>query len=518
MQKQSSMKYSLNKAQTIEVQNTGQVFKSPYRGEPTVFRLRGEKLGGLNLLILSSLILPISCFAGNKSKNPNILLIIADDMGWADIGYNNPENVYTSNLDKLSKAGATFSQHYVMPQSTPTRVSLFTGRYPSRFPYSGKAATNDKCFDVGTPTLASMLKLEGYRTYLSGKWHMGTDSVNGPQFHGFDESYGSMAGACGMYDHRYRPGKYEHTWHRNQKMILGGENGVHVTDLMTLETQRVIRKKSKNPFFMMLTYHAPHTPLDERGEFVDMPTQVDPNNPYRWLNEDKIKWFNDPEGKIQKEPDMQKRLFLAAVYHLDDAIGKIIETLREEGKLDNTIILFSSDNGPQVRWPGNEYPDDLKLENFNQPIPMRGKKIDVYEGGIRVPGFIYWKGKIQPKKVDAPVHIIDWFSTLASIVGHKQSKKYNLDGVDLSPILFKNNDIKTRDLYWIWDNNINRWALRYGDWKIVKYGLNEPNLEDWSLYNLKTDPKERNNVAKSNPEKLKELHERFIAQRAKDAK
>jgi arylsulfatase A-like enzyme len=115
------------------------------------------------------------------------------------------------------------------------------------------------------------------------------------------------------------------------------------------------------------------------------------------LNEDKIKWFNDPEGKIQSEPDMQKRLFLAAVYHLDDGIGRVVRTLEEEGKLENTIILFSSDNGPQVRWPGNQYPDDLKLSNFNQPIPMRGSKVDVYEGEFTCPDLFIGKIKSNQK-------------------------------------------------------------------------------------------------------------------------
>jgi arylsulfatase A-like enzyme len=468
--------------------------------------------------ILSSLFLPVTCFAGNKTQHPNVLVIIADDMGWGDIGYNNPAHVYTPNMDRLASAGASFSQHYVMPQSTPTRVALFTGRYPGRFPYSGKAATNAKCFDIGTPTLATMLKAEGYRTYIAGKWHMGSDSLNGPQFHGFDESYGSMGGACGMYDHRYRPGKYEQTWHRNQKRIKGNEDGVHVADLVTREAQRVIRQQSANPFFMMLTYHAPHTPLDERGDFTEVPTQRDPNNPERWLNEDKIKWFNDPAGKIQGEPDPEKRLFLAAVYHLDDAIGQVVATLEEQGKLESTLVLFSSDNGPQVNWSGNAYPNDLKLTDFNQPIPMRGSKLDVYEGGIHVPAFMYWKGKIKPKKVTTPVHIIDWFPTLASVVGHKNSETYQLDGLDLSPVVFKNRQLQPRDLYWIWDTAINRWALRYGDWKIVKYGKGEPKQEEWSLYNLKDDPAEQTDLAKSYPEKVKELHERFLLQRAKDAK
>ncbi len=451
-----------------------------------------------------------------QPDKPNVLVIIADDMGWGDIGYNNPTHVYTPNLDKLSSGAVKFAQHYVMPQCTPTRVSVFTGRYPGRFPYYGKVATNQKCFDAGTPTLATMLKEEGYRTHIAGKWHMGSDTINGPNKHGFDESYGSLAGASGMYDHRYRTGPYEQCWHRNMKPIEGNEDGVHVTELMTQETQRVIREKSDQPFFMFLTFHTPHTPLDERGEFIDRPTQLDPNDTTRWLDEDKIKWFNDPEGKIQSDPDPEKRLLLAAINHLDDGVGRIIKILEEEGKLENTIILFSSDNGPQVFWPGNAYPDDLRLTDFNQSIPMRGKKLDVYEGGIHVPGFIYWKGHIAPKTFTSPVHIVDWFPTLASITGH-ESNTYQLDGEDLSPVLFGDGQLPDRDLYWIWSNEIDRWALRYKDWKIVKYGEGQPTKpEDWQLFDLSKDPKEGNDLSSEFPEILADLHQRFLVQRARD--
>lgn len=450
-----------------------------------------------------------------KNEKPNVLVILADDLGWGDIGYNNPENVYTPNFDKLSEKAITFSKHYVMPQCTPTRIACFTGRYPGRFGTTGLQATNEKVFPVGTPNLAHMFKAEGYRTYICGKWHMGSDTINGPNNHGFDESYGSLAGAVGMYDHRYREGKYEQAWHRNHKPIPGNEDGIHATDLVAGEVQKIIRKESQ-PFFIFATFHAPHTPLDERDEFVDRPTQLDPNDSTRWLNEDEISWFNDPEGIIQQEPDPEKRLLLAVVNHLDHAIGKIIKSLEATGKLDNTIILFSSDNGPQVNWNGNAYPDDLHLTDFNQPIPMRGSKTDVWEGGIHVPGFIYWKGKIKPKIVDEQVHIIDWFPTLANIVGHEVSE-YKLDGVDLAPLLFKNDTLSERELYWIWHPVTNRWALSYSDWKIVKYGTDEPQKpEDWGLYNLVNDPKEKHNVAKQHPEKLKQLHEMFLVQRAKD--
>jgi len=471
-------------------------------------------------LVLFLLFASCSNNSANQEKNikPNVLVILADDLGWGDIGYNNPENVYTPNLDKLSEKAITFSKHYVMPQCTPTRIACFTGRYPGRFGPTGLQATNEKVFPVGTPNLAHMFKAEGYKTYICGKWHMGSDTINGPNNHGFDESYGSLAGAVGMYDHRYREGKYEQAWHRNHKPIPGNEDGIHATDLIANEVQSII-KNEENPFFIFTTFHAPHTPLDERDEFVDIPTQLNPNDSTRWLNENKIKWFNDPDGKIQSEPDPEKRLLLAAVHHLDEAIGNIVKSLEESGKLENTIILFSSDNGPQVNWPGNAYPDDLHLTDFNQPIPMRGSKLDVWEGGIHVPGFIYWKGKLKSKKVEDQVHIIDWFPTLANLIGHEQHNDYNLDGTDLAPVLFRNDSLKARDLYWIWHPKTNRWALRYGAWKIVKYGTDEPKKpEDWELYNLVNDPKEENNLASEFPDKLMQLHGMFLKQRTLDKK
>jgi len=448
---------------------------------------------------------------------PNIIVILTDDQGWGDIGYNNPDKVYTPNLDQLARNGATFTRHYVMPQCTPTRVAAFTGRYPSRFGRTPLQATNKTFLPIETPTLATMLKGAGYQTYLSGKWHMGSKPESGPNHHGFDHSYGSLTGAVGMYDHRYRKGEFNATWHRDHEIIPGYENGTHATDLVAEEAIRIIQEKRNAPFFIFLTFHAPHTPLDERGSFVDQPTELDPNNPTRWRNEDQIKWFNDPEGKIQSEKDPEKRLLLAAVHHLDHAIGEVVEALDESGQRNDTVIFFSSDNGPQGSWNGNAYPNDLKLTHFNQPIPMRGKKVDVWEGGIHVPGFVNWPGKITPKTIDDPVHIIDWFPTLANL-SNQSTEAIELDGVDLSPILFADEGpLEKRDLYWIWHTKTNRWALQYGNWKIVKYTTDEPDeASDWELYNLTEDPKEENNLAAANPELTGQLHNLFLRQRAKD--
>ena len=450
-------------------------------------------------------------------SSPNVVVIISDDQGWGDIGYNNP-NVYTPNLDKLARTGATLTNHYVMPQCTPTRVALMTGRFPSRFGGPALQASNKPSFPIGTPTLANMLREKGYETYLAGKWHLGSKPEFGPNKFGFMSSYGSLTGAVGMYDHRYRKGEFFETWHRDGKLIEGSENGVHATDLVAAESVRVIETKRDRPFFLYVPFHNVHTPLDERDEFVDQPTKLDPEREGRWLNEDNICWFNDPAGTIQKETDPEKRLLLASAYHLDHAVGEIVKALDRTGQRENTLILFSSDNGPQGSWGGNAYPDDLKLTDFNQPIPMRGKKIDVWEGGIHVPGIANWPGKIRAGEIDEVVHIVDWFPTLAKLVRYNAASEIPLDGADLTGVLLLGEKLSSRDLYWVWSSGMNRWALRHGDWKIVKYGTGAPKtVNDWQLFNLGNDPREKNNVAASHPEMLSELHQRFLRQRMKDA-
>ena len=198
---------------------------------------------------------------------PNVIIILTDDQGWGDVGYNNPK-VYTPNIDKLANSGALFTNHYVMAQCTPTRAALMTGRYPSRFGPHATAASTKPAFPKGTPTIASMLKSQGYDTCLSGKWHLGSSPDHGPNYFGFDQSYGCLSGAVGNYNHGYRKGPLFHTWHRNHELIEGSENGVHTTQLITDDAIRFIREKRDNPFFLYLPYTAVHTPLDERGKVL----------------------------------------------------------------------------------------------------------------------------------------------------------------------------------------------------------------------------------------------------------
>jgi len=469
-------------------------------------------------LLLLGTILPFFPAVAMVPARPNVIVIITDDQGWADIGFNN-EKVYTPHLDQLAETGAKLVNHYVMPQCTPTRVALMTGRYPGRFGREALQANNKPVFPLGTPTLAGMFQESGYATFMSGKWHLGSVPEHGPNHFGFDESHGSLTGAVGMYDHRYHEKKdtpYDPTWHRNHEVIPGYENGTHVTDLTRDEAVKFIKKKREKPFFLYLPFHAPHTPLDERGQFVDTPTQPDPKNPGRWLNEDQIKWFNDPLGKIQSEPSRDKRLLLATVHHVDSAVGDILKALKETGQRDQTMILFSSDNGPWQNSKGGGYPHNIPLKDYNQEDPLRGRKLDVWEGGIHVPGFVSWPGVIKPAEISEMVHIVDWFPTLARVIGYRPKTVIDWDGQDLSRVLVKGESLDPRELYWVWNRSENRWALRYQQWKIVKYGKGVPKLHEWQLFDLSTDPQEKSNIAKNHPSRVADLHKRFLKQRSKD--
>ena len=284
--------------------------------------------------------------AERKTDLPNVIVVISDGQGWADIGYSNPR-VYTPSLDRLADSGAKLMSHYAMPQCTPTRVALLTGRYPGRFGAEGLHATNEPAFPMGTPTLANLFQDHGYDTFMSGKWHLGSTADHGPNHFGFDHSHGSLTGAVGMYDHHYHANHdspFDPTWHRDHEIIPEFENGRHVTDLTCDEAVKFINKERTKPFFLYLPFHAPHTPLDERGEFTDTPTQPDPANPDRWLNEDNISWFNDPARQIQAEESRDNRLLLATVPQLYSAVGGVLTALQETGEWDSTIILFSSDH------------------------------------------------------------------------------------------------------------------------------------------------------------------------------
>jgi len=436
------------------------------------------------LCLLSFACAPVHAQQADPPR-PNVILIVTDDQGWNDIGYHN-EEVRTPNMDRLCAMGVELNAHYVQPQCTPTRVALMTGRYPSRFGPGSTTATNNPAYPIGTLTMASMFQSLGYDTAIIGKWHMGSDPEHGPNFHGFDYSYGSLAGAVGMYDHRYRLNTpYADTWHRNCELIEGSENGTHVTDLVAADAIRYITQERSRPFFLYLPFHAVHTPIAER----------DP----RW---------SEMNAHIEDE---DRRLFLSAASHVDDAIGRVINAVA----LENTLIIFTSDNGGiHTNYGGGNYPapDPSLRAGFSSNAPLRGGKTNAYEGGERVPAFVTWVGTLEPGRIDARMHAVDWVPTLANLLGYTVHGDPHWDGQDVWPLITRQQAgyDQPRDIYTVWGDG--RWlSLHHGDMKIVRSG-NQP----WQLYDLANDPNETTDLAEQQPEQLQALVEIFEQYRASD--
>lgn len=402
-------------------------------------------------------------------KRPNIVLIMADDLGYGDVGWHGAP-YKTPHLDKLAQAGVRLEQHYSLPVCSPTRSSLLSGRFNSRF--GCVSPTNDRVFPFDTVTLARALKSLGYHTALIGKWHLGSRPEWGPQLYGFDHSYGSLAGGVSSYGHLYKKGEFENTWHRNGKLVT--EEG-HVTDLLTKEAVQFIATKRAGPFFLYVPYTAVHLPIDEPKQWLD----VYPN-----------------------EKDLAKRYYGACISHMDHGVGQIVEALRRTGQLDDTLIIFLSDNGGSTGTENNDTRYAGVHPSFRIPALngiLRGKKGTLYEGGIRTPALLYWSNKLKPREEQTPIHVADWFPTLAGLTGYQPKQDLKWDGQNLWPILAGTKKLtEPRTLYWLGSGNSA--ALRHGDWILVRHKGKAD-----ELYNLAADPSQTKDLAASEPQRLQHL-------------
>ncbi|SHM79670.1 Arylsulfatase A [Cyclobacterium lianum] len=410
----------------------------------------------------------------NLPVKPNILFILPDDLGWADVGYHGSE-IKTPNIDRLARSGKILSQHYVMPTCTPTRVSLMTGKYPSR--YGVLAPAYGEVIDLGDPTIASLLAENGYYTAIAGKWHMGSPPYT-PLKYGFQSSYGYFDGQIDPYTHEYKTETEQterRSWHRNDEYLE--EGGSHVTDLITAEAIRIIEEERDQPFFLYVAHHVPHYPLSEPEK-------------YHSIYKDELMMHHS------------RRLFAASVSHLDESIGQIIAALERTGKRKNTLIVFVSDNGGQQSWQSEteyegRYADKPHVVLGNN-YPLRGWKGSLHEGGIRVPGFVNWPGHLEPGIVDHPIHISDWLPTLYRFTGNGNKPGTKLDGVDVWPQISANQTPeKPKAMYW---KIRNTQAVRKGDWKLLLHSNG-----DAELYHLKPDFRETRNLKERHPEKVEEL-------------
>ncbi|MBI5769382.1 MAG: sulfatase-like hydrolase/transferase [Verrucomicrobia bacterium] len=426
--------------------------------------------------------------------NPNIVFIIADDLGWADVAFHGGR-APTPHLDRLAREGLELGAHYVAPVCSPTRTGLMTGRCWSRVGVT--SPQNDRALPWDTVTLPRALKARGYDTCLTGKWHLGSLPSQGPNHFGFDHSYGSLAGGVSPYGHKYKQGPFVDTWHRDEKLL--DEPG-HVTDLLAAEAVKWIEGRGASPFFLYVPFTAVHLPVKEPAEWLArVPAAITGDVP---------------------------RHYAACVMHLDDAVGRIVAALERTGKRANTLLVFTSDNGGSTvenndrTYPSDDCPSG-KLTGSN--TPWRGEKGSLYEGGTRVPTLVSWPGRAKPGKVDAPVHITDWMPTFAALAGYKPERDLKWDGTDIGALLTAHTPPPERTLYGVapgWRAQ----AVRRGDWKLVVTAASAANAKKQTaarpateeLFHLATDPAEANNLAPARPEILAQMRAHLAAASARD--
>ena len=420
------------------------------------------------------------------ASRPNILLIVADDLGWSDVGWHGGFSK-TPHLDRLVREGIELDQHYVQPVCTPTRTALMSGRYPGRFGPHALAPSNLRAMPLGTITLASALQSIGYRTYQAGKWHLGARTQWGPNQFGFDHGYGTLTGAADPWTHKYRRGPFEDTWHRDGKLFH--EEG-NATELIAAEALRRIDEK-RSPWFVYVPFHAVHTPVDAPDEFKRL--------------YDGVKFHDDPAKQ-------DSRLRMAAmVSQLDAKVGEFVAALEKTGQRDNTLIIFTSDNGG-IESLKNAYVGEVGHSPLNsENDPLRGQKATLYEGGIRVCAFANWPGKLSPRKHTSPMHVADWFPTLAALVGYQPSADLAWDGVNQWPALSGAAEGKAQSDRTIYiAMNAGR-MIRRGDWKLIAMNQGAP-----QLFNLAADPYEKQDLAAAEAGRVAELQALLAAERAKD--
>jgi len=407
------------------------------------------------------------------AERPNIVLIMSDDQGYGDVGYHGSP-YKTPHIDALAKSGVRLEAHYVFPMCSPTRAALLSGRYASRFGCT--AATNNQVFPFGTTTLATLMKSAGYATALTGKWHLGSKPEQGPQKFGFDYSYGSLAGGVGPYDHSYKTGQFSKTWHRNGELIT--EEG-HVTDLITDEAIKFIKKDHGKPFFLYVPYTAIHIPIDEPKDYLEANKNIEGDG---------------------------SRLRAASATHMDAGIGRILAALDDKKVRENTLVIFLSDNGAHktLRNDDPQYPGKYpSLQVGGSNGKLRGFKTQVYEGGIRTPAIVNWPGRLNPGEIDEPCSVTDWMPTLTALVGVQPRDDLKWDGRDIWKVITRKLKPEARTLYWLGTGR-NTQAVRHGDWKLIV-----PKKGEVELYNLANDLAETKNLAADQPKIVEEMQKRL---------
>ena len=449
-----------------------------------------------NILIAMLVLAPQAIVCA--SRPPNIVYILADDLGWADLGCYASDLHETPCIDSLSADGIRFTEAYAMPVCSPTRAALMTGRHAARVhvtiwaegsldgPKNRKLLQANSLHDLPhtETTLATYLQKAGYLTALVGKWHLG-DANHFPETHGFDVNIGGTHwGAPQSYWWPYRGSGRFGSEIRYVPHLEFGKPGEYLTDRLTDEALKVIDNAGEKPFFLYLAHHAPHTPIEAKSEDV--------------------KYF---ESKLRTEMRHQNPVYAAMIKSLDENVGRVLNRLKERDLYEGTIVIFTSDNGGFIgidKRAGQTVP-------VTNNSPLRSGKGSCYEGGIRVPLLIRWPGITTAKSVcHEPTIVMDLFTTLLSAAGVDLSDASLLDGLNLRPLLESPTTKLDRDtLYFHYPHYYTTTtpvsAVRSGDWKLLEY-YEDNHIE---LYNLKEDISEATDLSAAQPEMAAQLRKQL---------
>jgi arylsulfatase A len=426
-----------------------------------------------------------------KSSKPNIIFILADDLGYGDIGCYGQQKIETPNIDRLSTMGVKFTQFYSgSTVCAPARSSFMTGQHTGHTPVRGNksfAPEGQTPLHDSVVTIAMLLKKAGYTTAAFGKWSLGFITTSGdPKKKGFDEFYGYN---CQSLAHNYYP---DHLWHNHERIDLSGNlksDSVYSADIIHQQAMKFLNAKHDRPFFLYLPYTLPHADvIVPHDEVYDHYVKKFNEKPVEVKSMDNEKHHFDPQPHAA---------FAAMVARLDKFVGEIMNAVKAKGIEENTLIIFTSDNGPHRENGGDP-------AFFNSNGGLRGIKRDLYEGGIRVPFIAYKKGFTKTGLVNAtPAALWDLFPSFLQIAGASPAK--NTDGISIVPALKGQKQKQHEYLYWEFHEQGGKQAVLYGNWKGVKLNVSNAANSGIELYNLKTDPQEKNNVASQHPEMVKQI-------------
>ncbi len=420
--------------------------------------------------------------ADDSAPRPNIVYILADDLGWGDVGWHGGE-IQSPNLDRLAASGARLEQFYVQPVCSPTRAALMTGRYPMR--HGLQVGVVRPWAQYGLPleerTLPQALKQAGYETAICGKWHLGHVRPEYlPTRRGFDHQYGHYNGALDYFTHVRDDG---FDWHRDDRE---NRDEGYTTHLLAREAvARIEAHDASRPLFLYVAFNAVHAPhqVPER--------------------------YKEPYARLA-EP---RRTYAGMLAAMDEAVGQVVEALDKKGLRKDTLIVFSSDNGGPA--PGR----------VTSNGPLRGAKATLYEGGVRVPAFASWEGRIEAGSVvQAPLHAVDWYPTLLKLAGAPLEQILPLDGRDAWPAITEGKPTPHDEI--LLNAAPRAGAIRVGDWKLIVRSADSGDGDDVGvvekgnrpaaaaqasveLFNLADDPYEKKNLAAENPKKVSDLRARY---------